>query len=97
MMAANMRNGQEQDHNIDWRFQPFHRKKYILVGKHPIGHGFISRPDAAATNDAPKYILPRLVSKEESGIVGLEPFSVELVLGSLRFLNIESKMNGAHH
>ena len=97
MMATNMRDGEEQDHNIDRRFQPFHRKKYILVGKHPIGHGFISRPDAAATNDAPKHILPRLVTKEESGIVGLEPFSVVLVLGSLSFLNIESKMHSAHH
>ena len=97
MMAANMRDGEEQDHNIDRRFQPFHRKKYILVGIHPIGHCVIRCPDAAATNDAPKHILPRLVTKEESGIVSLESFSVELVLGSLSFLNIESKMNSTHH
>ena len=41
VMSPDMRNQQEEESDVNRRFQPLHRKQNITIGKHPVGQHLV--------------------------------------------------------
>ena len=66
VMGANMRNQEEQNDYVDWRFQPFNREQDIAICKHPVSKSFIKCPDTTTADNPKKHVFQGLVLKPKA-------------------------------